>query len=138
LLAANSIEVPGVLVSNQVRDMQMDAGRQMGARDASQLPPVEQFQEPARKRVALGLVLGEVIKASGLTVDRNRVQVKLQEMAEQYPDPVQALKAYRDNQDAQRQLESLVLEEQVIEWLLERAKITEQPQSFKELMNFGA
>lgn len=138
LLAANSIEVPGVLVSNQVRDMQMDAGRQMGARDASQLPPVEQFQESARKRVALGLVLGEVIKSSGLTVDRNRVQAKLQEMAEQYPDPVQALKAYRDNQDAQRQLESLVLEEQVIEWLLERAKITEQPQSFKELMNFGA
>lgn len=137
LLAANAIEVPAVLVANQVRDMQVDAGRQAGARDASQLPPAEQFQEPARRRVALGLVLGEVIKTSGITVDRNKVQAKVQEMAEQYPDPAQALKAYRENQDAQRQIENLVLEEQVIEWLLERAKVTEQPMSFKELMNFG-
>lgn len=137
LLAANNIEVPAVLVANQVRDMQVDAGRQAGAREASQLPPAEQFQEPARRRVALGLVLGEVIKASGVSLDRNRVQAKIQEMVEQYPDPAQALKAYRESQDAQRQIENLVLEEQVIEWLLERAKVTEQPMTFKELMNFG-
>lgn len=137
LLAANAIEVPAVLVNNQVRDMQVDAGRQMGARDASQLPSAEQFQDSARRRVALGLVLGEVIKTSGVTLDRNRVQTKLQEMVEQYPDPAQAIKAFRENQEAQRQIENLVLEEQVIEWLLERAKITEQPTTFKELMNFG-
>lgn len=137
LLAANTIEVPAVLVSNEVRSMQMDAGRQMGARDASQLPAAEQFQEPARRRVALGLVLGEVIKTSALVVDRDRVQAKLQEMVEQYPDPQQAIKAYSANQDAQRQLENMVLEEQLIEWLLERAKVTDQVQTFKEVMNFG-
>jgi len=115
----------------------MDAGRRMGARDAAQLPAAEQFQEPARRRVALGLVLGEVIRTSGVTSDRNRVQTKIQEMIEQYPDPAQALKALRDNQDAQRQIENLVLEEQVIEWMLERAKVTDQPMTFKELMNFG-
>jgi trigger factor len=137
LLAANAIEVPSVLVNNQVRDMQLDAGRQMGARDASQLPPAEQFLEAARRRVALGLVLGEVIKTSGVKVDQSRVQAKIQEMIEQYPDPAQALKAYRENQDAQRQIENLALEEQVIEWLLERATVTEQTMAFKELMNFG-
>ncbi|MGC3982548.1 MAG: trigger factor [Steroidobacteraceae bacterium] len=137
LLAANTIEVPSVLVDNQVRDMQMDAGRQSGARDASQLPAAEQFQEPARRRVASGLLLGEVIKTSGVELDRNRVQAKLQEMVEQYPDPAQALKAYRENQEAQRQIENLVLEEQVIEWLLERAKVTDQSMTFKDLMNFG-
>jgi len=137
LLAANTIEVPAVLVDTEVRTMQMDAGRRMGARDAAQLPAAEQFQEPARRRVALGLVLGEVIRTSGVTADRNRVQTKIQEMIEQYPDPAQALKALRDNQDAQRQIENLVLEEQVIEWMLERAKVTDQPMTFKELMNFG-
>lgn len=137
LLAANTIEVPAVLVDTEVRTMQMDAGRRMGARDAAQLPAAEQFQEPARRRVALGLVLGEVIRTSGVTSDRNRVQTKIQEMIEQYPDPAQALKALRDNQDAQRQIENLVLEEQVIEWMLERAKVTDQPMTFKELMNFG-
>lgn len=138
LLAANTIELPAVLVDAQVREMQTEAGRQRGARDVSQLPPAEQFQESARRRVALGLLLGEVIKTSGVTVDRSRVQSKIQEMAMQYPDPVQALKLYRENQDAQRQLENLVLEEQVIEWLLERAKVTDQPMGFKEIMNFGA
>jgi len=138
LLAANTIELPAVLVDAQVRDLQTEAGRQRGAREVSQLPPAEQFQESARRRVALGLLLGEVIKSSGVTVDRSRVQSKIQEMAMQYPDPVQALKLYRENQDAQRQLENLVLEEQVVEWLLERAKVTEQPMSFKEIMNFGA
>jgi trigger factor len=58
-------------------------------------------------------------------------------MIEQYPDPAQALKAFRDNQDAQRQIENLVLEEQVIEWMLERAKVSDQAMTFKELMNFG-
>ena len=138
LLAANPIEVPSVLVDTQIRDMQIEAGRRMGARDASQLPPAEQFQEPARRRVALGLVLGEVIRSSGVTADRNRVQSKVQEMIEQYPDPAQALKAFRDNQDAQRQIENLVLEEQIIEWMLERAKVSDQAMTFKELMNFGS
>jgi trigger factor len=137
LLAANSIEVPSVLVENEVRNMQLDQGRRMGARDAAQLPAAEQFQEPARRRVALGLVLGEVIRTSGVTADRSRVQAKVQEMIEQYPDPAQALKAFRDNQDAQRQIENLVLEEQVIEWMLERVKVSEQAMTFKELMNFG-
>jgi trigger factor len=137
LLAANSIEVPSVLVENEVRNMQLEQGRRMGARDASQLPAAEQFQEPARRRVALGLVLGEVIRTSGVTADRSRVQAKVQEMIEQYPDPAQALKAFRDNQDAQRQIENLVLEEQVIEWMLERAKVSDQAMTFKELMNFG-
>lgn len=137
LLAANAIQVPSVLVENEVRAMQLDQGRRMGARDASQLPAAEQFQESARRRVALGLVLGEVIRTSGVTADRNRVQAKVQEMIEQYPDPTQALKAFRDNKDAQRQIENLVLEEQVIEWLLERAKVSEQAMTFKELMNFG-
>jgi trigger factor len=138
LLAANKIDVPAVLVNNQVRDMQVEAGRQMGAREAAQLPPAEQFLDGARRRVSLGLVLGEVIKASGLSVDRSRVQVKVQEMVEQYPDPAQALKAFRDNQDAQRQIENLVLEEQVIDWLLERVSVSDEPMTFKELMNFGA
>lgn len=138
LLAANTIELPKVLVDKQVQEMQIEAGRQRGARDASQLPPAEEFTAAAERRVALGLVLGEVIKTSGVTLDRNRVQTKLMELVGMYPDPSQALKMYRENQDAQRQLESTVLEEQVLEWLLGKVQVTDQPQSFKETMNFGA
>ena len=138
LLAANDIEVPSGLVKAQVLEMQQDAAQQMGRRDAGNLPPSDEFQEPARKRVALGLVLGEVIAVSGVKLDQNRVQAKLQEMVASYPDPARVLKIYRENRDAMRRIENLVLEDQVIEWLLERAKITEQSTSFKELMNFDA
>lgn len=138
LLAANDIEVPSGLVKAQVLEMQQDAAQQMGVRDAGNLPPADEFQEPARKRVALGLVLGEVIAVSGVKLDQNRVQAKLQEMVASYPDPARVLKIYRENRDAMRRIENLVLEDQVIEWLLDRAKITEQSTSFKELMNFDA
>ena len=62
LAAANPLELPKSMVDAQVRDMQIDAGRRMGARDASQLPPPDAFQEAARRRVQLSLLVGEVIK----------------------------------------------------------------------------
>ncbi|HEX2584452.1 MAG TPA: trigger factor [Steroidobacteraceae bacterium] len=138
LVNANSaIELPSILIQNAMRDIQVEFGRSRGVRDAAQLPPAEQFLEPARRRVALGLLLGEVIKISGVTVDRGRVQSKLQDMVMQYPDPARAMKALRDNPESQRQLESMVLEDQVIDWMLEKVKINDQPISFKELMGLG-
>jgi len=138
LLEANPVDVPKALVDNQVREMQMDTARRIGAKDASQIPPPEPFLEPARRRVALGLLIGELIKSRGIQLDRERVDARLSELASTYPDPDSILKAYRQNPEALRQVESMVLEDQVVDYLLERAKVTDQPSSFKELMNFGA
>ena len=138
LLAANPIDVPGVLVTEQVQSMQVEMGRRMGAREVSQLPPAEQFQDAARQRVALGLLVGEVIKLGALTVDKAKVQAKVREMAEQYPDPEQVQRAYRENAQLRNQIESAVVEDQVVDWLLERAKVNDQPSTFKDVMNFGA
>jgi trigger factor len=138
LVAANPLEVPKTLIASEVRDLQMDAGRRMGARDASQLPPPEAFQDSATRRVAVGLLINEVIKSAKIELDRRRVQAKIEDLAQQYPDPAQAIQAYRENQQARRQIESMVLEDQVVDYLLERAKIAEKPATFKEIMNFGA
>jgi trigger factor len=138
LLEANPVDVPKALVDNQVREMQIDTARRIGAKDASQIPPPEPFLEPARRRVALGLLIGELIKSRGIQLDRERVDARLSELASTYPDPDSTLKAYRQNPEALRQVESMVLEDQVVDYLLERAKVTDQPSSFKELMNFGA
>ena len=67
-----------------------------------------------------------------------RVDARLAELAATYPDPDAILNAYRQNPDAMRQVENMVLEDQVVDYLLERAKVTDQPSTFKELMNFGA
>jgi trigger factor len=138
LAAANPIEVPGVLVAEQVQSMQLDFARRAGIRDAAQLPPPDQFKDAARQRVMLGLLVNEVIRSANIAVDRNKIQAKVQEMAEQYPDPEQVHRAYRENAQLRGQIESSVLEDQVIDWLLERAKITDQPATFKDVMNFGA
>jgi trigger factor len=138
LLTANPIDVPKTLVEAQVRDLQIEAGRRMGARDASQLPPAEGFRDAARRRVALGLLINELIRAQKIEVDRARLQARLEDLAAQYPEPEQMLKAYRENADAMRQVEMAVLEDQVVDWLIERASVTDRPTTFKEVMNFGA
>jgi trigger factor len=137
-IEANPVDAPKALVEQQIRDMQVEAARRIGAKDASQVPPPDTFVEPARRRVALGLLVGELVKTAGLQLDRTRVDARLAELAATYPDPDAILGAYRQNADAMRQVENMVMEDQVVDYLLERAKVTDQPSTFKELMNFGA
>jgi trigger factor len=138
LLAANPTEVPKSLVDAQVREMQIEAARRMGAKDASQVPPPDPFVETARRRVALGLLVGELIKSRGVKIDRARVDARLADLASSYPDPDAIIKAYRQNADALRQVENMVIEDQVVDLLLEHAKVTDQAATFKDVMNFGA
>ncbi len=138
LLKSNPVEVPQSFVDGQVREMQIEAARRMGATDASQLPPPETFVEPARRRVALGLLVGELIKSRGIQLDRERVEARLADIAAGYPDSDAVIKAYRQNVDALRQIENIVLEDQAVDLLLENAKVTDRAATFKEVMNFGA
>jgi trigger factor len=133
----NPIEVPQGLVEESVQEMQVDIGRRMGAKDVSQLPPREQFEGPARRRVALGLVIGELMRGADLKVDRARLQERLTDLANTYPNADEVRRAYLQNPDAMRQLESSVLEEQLIEWIVARARVTDKPATFKELTRFG-
>ena len=102
------------------------------------MPAAENFVEPARRRVALSLLISEIVKNAELKVDHARVNERLEELAQQFPDPEKALQTYRGNAQIRRQLEAGVLEDQAIDWIVEHAKVTDQPSSFKELMNFGA
>jgi len=138
LLKANPVDVPQSFVDGQVREMQIEAARRMGATDASQLPPPESFAEPARRRVALGLLIGELIKSRGIQLDRERVEARLADIAASYPEPEAVIKAYRQNADAMRQVENLVLEDQAVELLLGNAKVSDRATTFKEVMKFGA
>jgi len=136
LFAANPIEVPNALVEAQVREMQAEALRRAGAKDASQAPPAEPFVEPARRRAALGLILADIIKRERLKVDPARANARLDEMVRSYGDPAAMKRAYQQNPDAMRQIESLALEDQVVDWVLAHAKVHEVPSTFKELMKF--
>jgi trigger factor len=138
LYQANPIEVPNALLESQIRDMQIEAMRRTGAKDVSQAPPREPLMEPARRRVALGLLMNDVIRRENLVVDPKRANERLDEMVGAYGDPAALKRAYQQNADAMRQVESLALEDQVVDWILEHAKVREKASTFKELMNFEA
>jgi trigger factor len=138
LYQANPIDVPNALLESQIRDMQIEAMRRAGAKDVSQAPPREPLIEPARRRVALGLLMNDVIRRENLVVDPKRANARLDEMVGAYGDAAALKRAYQQNADAMRQVESLALEDQVVDWILEHAKVREKVSTFKELMNFEA
>ena len=134
---ANPIDVPKGMIAETVQSMQIDFARRMGIRDPQQLPAPESMQEPARRRVALGLVVGELIRAQGIKVDRERVNEKLNEAVGMHPNPDELRRQYLQNAEAMRQIESAALEDQLIDWVLSQAKVTEIPSTFSELTGFG-
>jgi trigger factor len=134
---ANPIDVPKGMIAETVQSMQIDFARRMGIRDPQQLPAPESMQEPARRRVALGLVVGELIRAQGIKVDRERVNEKLNEAVGMHPNPDELRRQYLQNAEAMRQIESAALEDQLIDWVLSQAKVTEVPSTFSELTGFG-
>jgi trigger factor len=138
LFQVNPTDVPNVMIENQIREMQVEAMRRSGTKDVSQAPPREPFIEPARRRVTLGLLLNDVIRRENLTADRSRVNERLDEMLSAYGDAAAMKRAYLQNAEAMRQIESLALEDQAVEWILARAKVREVKSSFKEMMNFEA
>jgi trigger factor len=136
LYQANPIDVPNALLESQIRDMQIETMRRTGAKDVSQAPPREPLIEPARRRVALGLIFNDVIRRENLVLDPKRSNARLDEMVGAYGDAAAMKRAYLQNADAMRQVESLALEDQVVDWILEHAKVRETVSTFKELMNF--
>jgi trigger factor len=136
LYRANPIDVPNALLESQIRDMQIETMRRTGAKDVSQAPPREPLIEPARRRVALGLIFNDVIRRENLVLDPQRSNARLDEMVGAYGDAAAMKRAYLQNADAMRQVESLALEDQVVDWILEHAKVRDTVSSFKEVMNF--
>jgi trigger factor len=135
----NQLDLPSTLVDAQVQQLQIDFVQRMGrqVQDASQLPPRDPFVEPARRSVKLGLLIGELVRREKLVVDRERVFARLEQHVSQYPNPDEMRRAYLQDQDAMRQLETAVMEDLTVEWVLGKARVTDRPTAFAELTGFG-
>ena len=137
LYAQNPLELPRQMVEETIQELQVEMLRRAGVRDAKQMPPREPFEQPARRRVALGLLMSEVVRTAGIKVSREAVQEKLNELAASYSNPDEVRRAYLQNAEMMRQIESQVLEQQAIDWILGQAKVAEKPSTFSELTKFG-
>jgi trigger factor len=138
LYTSNPLELPRQLVDEQIQELQVEMLRRAGVRDAKQLPPREPFEQPARRRVALSLLMSELVRSANLKVSRESVQEKVNDLASTYSNPEEVRRAYLQNADTMRQIEAQVLEQQAIDWVLGQVKVTETPASFSELTQFGA
>jgi trigger factor len=133
----NPLELPASLVEEQIQQMQIDLMQRNGRTDASQIPPRGPFEDPARRRVLLGLLVGELVRRENLKVDREKVYARLDELAASYPDPERVRQTYLQNPDALRQVETSVLEDHVVDWVVSHAQVRDLPTSFAELTGFS-
>jgi len=108
---------------------------------AAQLPgseqPVEAYMEDATRRVKLGLLLAEVVKTAEIKPDADRVRARVETMSRDYEDPNEFVRYYQSNPQLLRGIETLVMEDMVVDWIVDQADVTETEQSFDDLMNAG-
>lgn len=146
LLQMHPIEVPKALVQREIPRLREEAASRFNLAGVSdeqkeQMLPDEIFEQQAQKRVALGLLVGEVMRTLEIKLDPARVERTLDEMAADYEQPEQVKQFYRSRQDLMQGLRALSLEEQVVETLIASGQVTEKPMSLDELLgkrNVGA
>ncbi len=138
LVKENSISLPTALVNQEVERLRQQANRELGmATRKKDLPelPVSLFADQAKRRVSLGLIVGEVIRANKIEADGNRVRAAVEDIASAYETPSEVVNWYYSNQRELAQMEALVLEDQVVDFVLGKAQVSDKVVSFDELMN---
>lgn len=137
LIKLTELEVPKALVDQDVqrlmemtrRDMQQ---RGMNVKDMAL--PAELFTTQAERRVRLGLILAEVVKVNSLQATPEQVKAQVEDFAQSYEDPQQVLKYYYGDRQRLAEVEALVLEENVVNYVLGKAKVAEKMLPFDDLM----
>lgn len=136
LVKANDIDVPAALIDSEIDVLRRQAAQRFGGNEKQALElPRELFEEQAKRRVVVGLLLGEVIRTHELKADEARVNALIEEMASAYEDPQEVIEFYSKNNELMNNMRNVALEEQAVEAVLEKAKVTEKATSFQELMN---
>lgn len=132
LLAANAIEVPKAAIESEVNRLRQQAVQQFGGGLKADQLPAELFEEQAKRRVSLGLIVAEVVKKFDLKPDEARVKAMIEELAGAYQEPEQVVSWYYKNEQQMNEVRSVVLEEQVVDTVLEKAKVTDKQVSYEE------
>lgn len=138
LLEANDVELPSALVAQEVDVLRQQAMQRFaGQMDPKNMPelPADMFEEQAKRRVKVGLLLGEVIKTNDLKVDEAKVNELIESAASAYEDPQEVIEYYKTNKEMNQQMQNVALEEQAVDVLIASAKVKDKKSSFQDVMN---
>jgi len=131
---ANEIEVPKVMIEQEITSMIQDVMQRQGITDEAQAPAREEFSEMAERRVRLSLLMSEIINDNQIQADATRVSEKVDELCKPYPNSAEMRDLYMQNQQLLSQIQNMVLEEQVMDFLTDKATLSEKKFGFIELM----
>ena len=139
LLAKSTLDLPKALVSNEVERLLASAREDMkgrGIKDAEKVTlPQELFQAQAERRVRLGLVVAELVRVNNLQAKPDQLQAHIEEMSQSYEKPSEVVRWYLSDRNRMAEVEALVIEKNVTDFVLAQAKVTAKTLAFDELMN---
>lgn len=134
LLNANPIHAPATLVQEEAQRVLKNRQQQNLPKAATQHLTSELFQQEAERRVKLGLLLSELVKKNNIQVQPEKVRQMVERIASTYEDPQSVINWYYADQQRLSEVQSMVLEDEVVEWLLQHTQLTEKPMGFYEVM----
>ncbi|EHP40273.1 trigger factor [Cupriavidus basilensis OR16] len=141
LLKASELEVPKALIEQDQERLVEMARRdleQRGMPNAKDMPiPAEMFTQQAERRVKLGLILAEIVKAHGLDAKADQIKAEIEDFAKSYEDPKEVMRWYYGDQQRLAEMEAYVLENNVVNFVCDKAKVTDKTVSFEELTAEG-
>ena len=138
LVKAAQLELPNSLVQNELERMVQAARadlKQRGVKDAENAPiPADVFQPQAERRVRLGLVVAELVRAHNLQAKPDQLQKHIEEMAQSYEKPAEVVRWYLSDRQRMQEVEAVVIESNVTDFVLGKAKVVDKVLPFDELM----
>ena len=137
LVAANPMEIPNAMISQEAERMkqQMVQDMQQRGQQSSVDLPASVFEEQARRRVHLGLLVSEIMSAQEFKADEEQLRETIAEFAESYENPQEVIDYYMNDKNARASIENLVLENQVVDWVLGQVQIADENKAFAEVMD---
>ena len=137
LIKANQIATPGALIEMEIQRLMQAARQDMEQRGmkVNEMPlQPEWFADQAKRRVTLGLILAELVKSENLLASPEQVRAMVEETAQSYEHPEEVIRWYYAQPQRLGEVEGLVIESNVVEWVLGKAKVTDKAAVFDELM----
>ncbi|MCB1877241.1 MAG: trigger factor [Chromatiales bacterium] len=134
LLEQHAFDVPKALVEDESKRLMEQTNMRAGGGKSELNLPKELFEGQAKRRVSLGLLLAELVREHELKPDPDRVRANVEELAAAYDEPDEVVKWYYQNPEQISNMEAVVMEEQVVDWVLGRVKVEDEPTDFDSMV----
>jgi trigger factor len=130
--------VPNVLVDQEINTMMQpyaENAKKYKLKLEDLNLPRDMFETQAKRRVALGLILGDIIEQNQIKIDESRVRSTIEELAQSYENPTEVVEWYYADKKRLNDVRQMVLEDQSVEWIVSQIKIVEQNANFSDVMD---